>query len=203
MYCPSCGIEERGPSKFCRGCGTELDTVRSTIRRADAITDSAANARHEIGRALAAKIAEVNTARELEKISEEILPAIEKFLESPEERRLRQCREGVLTTVSGLGVGFFSKLIYVFVHDAQLFALIVGGIGVITFLIGLGMVINGVLFTVPRKRQTSKSGSPGERDIATTSHLDTPAQRDLIPPSVTEETTHHLKADSIKSTDPI
>jgi len=203
MYCPNCGIEERGPSKFCRSCGAELDGVRSTMRRADAITDSAASARHEIGRALAAKIAEVNTARELEKISEKILPAIEKFLESPEERRLRQCREGVLTTAAGLGVGFISKLIYIFVHDAQFFALIGGGMAVMTFLIGLGMIINGVLFTVPRKRHISKSVLAGEGDLAATSHLDAPDQRDFIAPSVTEGTTHHLKPVSIKSTDPI
>jgi hypothetical protein len=173
------------------------------IRRADPITDSAATARDEIGRAMAAKISEVKTARDLKKISEEILPAIEKFLESPEERRLRQTREGVLTTAGGLGIGFISTLIYFLVHDGQLFGLIGGGLGVLSFLFGLGMIINGVLFTVPRKLAISDSGLHRENEMAATNNLHAPAQPDSIPGSVTEGTTHQLAPHSIKSTDPI
>jgi hypothetical protein len=173
------------------------------IQRADPVTDSAAAARDEIGRAMAAKIAEVKNARDLKKISEDILPALEKFLESPEERRLRQTRDGVLTTAAGLGIAVISKMIYFLVHDAELFGLIAGGLGILSFLVGLAMIINGVFFTVPRKLAVSDSGLHGENGPAATNNLHLPAQPDSIPGSVTEGTTHQLKPDSIKSTDPI
>src|SRR6185369_1949254 len=103
MYCPSCGSEERQATQFCRACGTDLRAVRISLERPDSITASAVTAREEIGRAIAHKIRELETARDLEHVAEDVLPQIEKFLESPEEKRLRRIREGVVTAAGGLG----------------------------------------------------------------------------------------------------
>src|SRR5215831_6931799 len=105
MFCPSCGSEERQASQYCRACGTDLRAVRVSLERPDSITASAVSAREEIGRAVAQKIREVEDARELKKVAEDVLPQIEKFLESPDEKRLRRMRAGVI--VSALGVGIF------------------------------------------------------------------------------------------------
>ncbi len=103
MFCPNCGIEETSVNQFCRACGTDLRSVRFAVESPDSITASAASARDEIGRAVAFKIRETQSVKELKKVVEEVLPEIEKFLESPEEKRLRRVRVGTLISSIGLG----------------------------------------------------------------------------------------------------
>src|SRR5205807_6828751 len=104
MFCPGCGSEERQASQYCRACGTDLRPVRVSLERPDSITASAVSAREEIGRAVAQKIREVGDTRDLKRVAEDVLPKIEKFLESPEAKRLRRMRAGVI--VSSIGLGF-------------------------------------------------------------------------------------------------
>src|ERR1044072_374779 len=87
MYCPSCGSEERQKSQFCPPCGTDLRIVRNSLENPDAVTQSAISAREHIGMAVADKIRQLNSAKELELVAEDVLPHFEKFLESPEEKR--------------------------------------------------------------------------------------------------------------------
>ncbi len=74
MFCPSCGLEERQLNQFCRACGADLRNVRFALEKPDNITASAVSAREEIGRAVAAKIRETNSANELKKVAENVLP---------------------------------------------------------------------------------------------------------------------------------
>src|SRR5262245_59884044 len=110
MYCPSCGSEERQASQFCRACGVDLRAVRVSIERPDSITASAVSAREEIGRAVAQKIREVEDAKDLKRVAEDVLPQIEKFLESYEEKRLRRVRAGTIIGTSGLGAGILGLI---------------------------------------------------------------------------------------------
>src|SRR5438046_3397024 len=103
MFCPSCGSEERQASQYCRACGTDLRPVRVSIERPDSITASAVSAREEIGRAVAEKIREVEDSRDLKRVAEDVLPQIEKFIESYEEKRLRRVRAGVVVAARGFG----------------------------------------------------------------------------------------------------
>ncbi|HEY3102887.1 MAG TPA: hypothetical protein VGJ69_04810, partial [Pyrinomonadaceae bacterium] len=138
-------------TQFCRACGTDLRAVRLSLERPDSITASAVSARDEIGRAVAHKIREVEDAGELKKVAEDVLPQIEKFLESYEEKRLRRVRAGVVTAASGLGAAIFMILMSAFVRgpDAETF-LGLSGMGFTAFLIGLGLIINALFFTKPR-----------------------------------------------------
>src|SRR3954464_2103137 len=111
MFCPSCGSEERQASQYCRACGTDLGPVRISLERPDSITASAASARDEIGRAVAQKIREVEDARELKKVAEDVLPQIEKFLESPQEKRLRRIRVGSIIGSAGIGTSIALTLV--------------------------------------------------------------------------------------------
>src|SRR5690349_17426155 len=79
MYCPSCGSEERQKSQFCRACGTDLRIVRNSLENPDAVTQSAVSAREHIGLAVADKIRQMSTAKELERVAEDVLPHFEKF----------------------------------------------------------------------------------------------------------------------------
>ncbi|HEX6730906.1 MAG TPA: zinc ribbon domain-containing protein [Pyrinomonadaceae bacterium] len=202
MYCPSCGSEERQLSQFCRACGTDLRIVRNSLENPDAITQSAISAREHIGLAVADKIRQMKTAKDLERVAEDILPPFEKFLESPEEKRLRRIRAGVITAAIGLGASIVVILMAMDKIDVFPFITPV----LITFLVGIGMVINGLLFTVPRKQLPGDVG-----DALSQRALDsgfnralyeapTPANltNELAPSSkpqqvsITEHTTHHL-----------
>src|SRR5882762_3609410 len=152
MYCPGCGSEERQISQYCRACGTDLRVVRASLERPDAITESAVTAREQIGRAVAEKIREVDDARDLRRVAEDVLPQIEKFLESPEEKRLRRMRAGVITAAIGLGAGIPSALLIAILakgDEALPFLGMTFILSLVTFMIGLGLIINGRLLTQP------------------------------------------------------
>lgn len=193
MFCPSCGMEERFSTQFCRACGSNLRIVRSILEKPDSITASAANAREEIGRAFAQKIREAKDAVGMKIVAEDVLPEIEKFLESPEERRLRRIRVGSLISFIGLGAAIAFSIISSLV-DKEL--LIIAGMGVITLFIGLSFIFNGLLFTVPKKVLADKSSErESQRELEQLS-MDT---NELILPesnqvftSVVDETTKHL-----------
>lgn len=203
MYCPSCGSEERQLSQFCRACGTDLRIVRNSLENPDAITQSAISAREHIGMAVADKIRQMKSAKDLERVAEDVLPQFEKFLESPEERRLRRIRAGVITAAIGLGAAL--AMFVLALAEGDLLPLIAPGF--LIFLIGIGVIINGMLFTLPRKRL------PGDvHDALEQNMLDATLNRGALyeaptpanltnelapsvrpqPVSVAEHTTHHL-----------
>src|SRR5256884_7607716 len=202
MFCPSCGSEERQASQFCRACGSDLRAVRVSLERPDSITASAVSAREEIGRAVAQKIREVEDARELKKVAEDVLPEIEKFLESPEEKRLRRMRAGVVVASIGVGVTIMMTLLGSIAREADVQGFMGGaGAGIVLFFIGLGLLLNAFFFTRPRKDVTDHTAdahtqntldanysAPAQLRGETTSNLVRP------PGSVTEHTTLHLKS---------
>ncbi|HWN10283.1 MAG TPA: hypothetical protein VNO50_13630 [Pyrinomonadaceae bacterium] len=209
MYCPTCGSEERQLSQFCRACGTDLRAVRQGLERPDTITASAVSAREQISRALADKIRQLETGEDLEHVAEDVLPQLEKFLESPEEKRLRRLRAGVITAVVGLGVTL--GLFWASLQSEDLLPYI--ALGLIVFFIGLGTIINGLLLTVPRRSLANRSAeAESQRELesqiqnlssanqlrpftATTSDLPISPDQRVARPSVTEHTTHHLRED--------
>ena len=213
MFCPSCGSEERQASQYCRACGTDLRPVRVSLERPDSITASAVSAREEIGRAVAQKIRETGDSRDLKRVAEDVLPQIEKFLESPDEKRMRRMRAGVV--VSSIGVGFtILMLIQTSVAQANDVEGFLGGagIGIVTFCLGLGLILNALLFTRPRKGVQDHSAEaqaqnlldatyaapqlrPGQ-DVSTGMRAQTTSNLAQPRGSVTEHTTLHLKSDS-------
>jgi hypothetical protein len=202
MYCPSCGSEERQLSQFCRACGTDLRVVRTSLERPDAITASAVSAREQIGLAVADQIRQMRSGKDLEHVAEDVLPSFEKFLESPEERRLRRVRAGVITAAVGFAL---TLIMFIAALDkGEFFPFMIPGF--ITSMVGIGIVINGLLFTVP-----PKSLPGGTYDALAQQALDSAQNRARYEPppanltnelapgapsqlaSITEHTTHHLK----------
>jgi hypothetical protein len=214
MFCPSCGSEERQASQFCRACGTDLRTVRIGLERPDSITASAESAREEIGRAVAERIRQMEDAHTMERFAHAVLPKVEKFLESPEEKRLRRLRSGTITALLGLAAGIPSLLFRSIAHtyEAQILLGWVIVFALITFATGLGLLINGLLFSKARKGIADRTAdahvqnlldegfvrtSAGSRTEAH-STLRAPTTSNLVQPpgSVTDHTTLHLKSDS-------
>lgn len=203
MYCPSCGSEERQLSQFCRACGTDLRVVRNSLERPDAITASAVSAREQLGLAIADQIRQMRSGKDLEHVAEDVLPSFEKFLESPEERRLRRLRAGVIT--ASIGFAFSLAALLGALADSDFFPFMIPGF--ITFMVGIGIIINGLLFTLPRKQlpgdaydalaqqmlDSAQNRVRYEAPVPSgpTNELGPGTNPQLI--SVTEHTTHHLK----------
>jgi hypothetical protein len=171
----------------------DLRLVRTECEKPGALSTTATSARDEIGRAVADKIKDLKSAKELTKVVEEILPQISAFLETPEEKSLRRIRAGMITAAIGLGaVLTFASLGLTMKEDALLF---VAGIGLTIFMIGLGIAFNGWLFTIPKQQKTGQASltfvqTATESSPSTTTM--TTAQEQLFTPSVIEHTTHQL-----------
>jgi len=212
MFCPSCGSEERQASQFCRACGTDLRGVRVGLERPDSITESAISAREEIGRAVAEKIRGMEDARYMRRFAQFVLPRIDKFLESPEEKRLRRLRSGMITALIGIAIGVPAIAFISSVSDSDMKIFVAYAIvfGAITFATGLGLLVNGLLFSKPSKGIEDNSsearmqslidsgyappksgGEPGATHRShTTSNLASTSGS-----SITEHTTQHLKTE--------
>ena len=210
MFCPSCGSEEHQASQFCRACGTDLRVVRMGLERPDSITESAISAREEIGRAVAEKIRQMEDARYMRRFAQYVLPKIDKFLESPEEKRLRRLRSGSITSLIGLAIGIPAIAFAATIHDSDIEILLAYAIvfGAVTFATGLGLLLNGLLFSRPRKEEGQSSQARVQNLLdeeyappsTRSSGQPTPSFRSQTtsnlsptPGSVTEQTTHHLK----------
>jgi hypothetical protein len=211
MFCPSCGTEERQATQFCRACGTDLKRVRTSLEHPDSMTAVAVSAREELGRAVAEKIREVEDSRDLKRVVEDVLPKIEKFLESYEEKRLRRIRAGVIVAASGLGTGLLGMVLSLSLPgpDAES-ALMIVGLGAVAFFVGLGLVLNGSVFTRPRKGLEDLSAEARSQNLLDADYASPQLKAGEAPPSfrsqttsnlnqaggtsVTEGTTHHLSS---------
>lgn len=194
MYCPGCGIEETQANQFCRSCGTDLRTVRTALSRPDQLTEAGAVARRDISLAIADKIRAMRSAEDLSTVAEEVLPQIEKFLESPAERRLRRMRVGMILSSIGAGAAFGISLVTLFMGEWDL--LVIAGLGIVCFFLGLGFILNGMYLTMPKTALPESSGDAegqGELDATYGSPPElAPVEAKSLFPSVTEHTTRSL-----------
>ena len=211
MFCPSCGSEERQANQFCRACGTDLRAVHMGLERPDSITASAESAREEVGRAIAEKIRQMEDAHTMERFAHSVLPEVQKFLESPEEKRLRRLRSGTITALVGLAVGIPSLLFFlVDEHGPHKLLGWLTAFALITFATGLALLINGLLFSKPRTEIADGSSGalaqdlldgyarpPAGSRVESNPQLRAPTTSNLVHPagSVTEHTTLHLKSE--------
>lgn len=147
MFCPSCGLKDANANQFCRACGISLQPVRVAIERPDRITDSAAIARTEIGKAFADKIRSTESARDLKRIAEEVLPEVEKFLESPAEKRLRRMRTGTVISAIGFGAAIAFAIASIVKGDPDI--IMPAAAGFVTFFIGIAFIINARFHSLP------------------------------------------------------
>ena len=196
MFCPNCGLDEKQPNQFCRACGANLSPVIDAISRPDSVTAAAISAREEIGRAMAQKIREMSSASDIKKIAEDVLPEIEKFLESPEQKKLRRMRVGTTIAVIGFGVALIFALVAIIGGDQGFLS--ISALGAITFFVGVAFILNGYLHTLGKKEVADGSASAESQRILDMKTADLlPAQPASFEPvrpfrSVTESTTTHL-----------
>jgi hypothetical protein len=181
----------------------DLKTVRNRLEQPEALTASTVAAREEIVRAVATKIKQ----GQWWEVSA-IVPEVQKLFESPEERRLRlqradererlkRIRKGTITAAVGLGEVLFFLILSMLKAKILMFT----GPGLIVFLIGLGIIINGLFFTTPRQPDEDLSLAPTPPNTSNQLFGDLTVGKDR-PPSVTENTTALLQKKLI-NTDPL
>lgn len=209
MFCPACGLKEERPVQFCRACGADLRAVRAALEPSEAAEPSVAAAREEVARALATRIKDGEwwqvgaLAPEVEKLFESPSARRERLRRQDEEQRLGRLRNGTITAVVGLGLVILFQLLRIMDDRAVLLL----GPSILVFIIGLGLLVNGLFFTLPRDARrgaTRDEGRPTLPDIST-SELDASPRGELgaaasfIPNSVTEQTTQNLRAEPFKT----
>jgi hypothetical protein len=207
MYCPNCGIREDQPTQFCRTCGTDLRVVRVSLETPDQPSASSMTARDEVARAVAAKVQEGKWWQ-----LGAMVPEVERLFESPpmrelrllreaEAQRLRRLRAGVITSAVGLG----TILLLLLASLAKPDLLLLAGPSLLVLLVGLGIVINGLLFTVPKESAVTRLPEKQELDaLADSKNGETRADLSSVrppffPSSVTDQTTRHLSSELVKT----
>jgi hypothetical protein len=144
------------------------------------------------------KIREAEGSRDLERIAEDVLPNVEKFLESPQEKRLRRARAGVLTAATGVGAGILALLLLTTTFDQKTITFLIMGLGLAfaVFFIGLGLIVNSMFFTVPGKhlpiQPLDEKPLPGLDNLQASTGPILNEASPLTIASVTEHTTKHL-----------
>jgi len=191
MFCPNCGIDDKQPNQFCRSCGADMRSMLSVIDRTDGVTSSAVSAREEIGRAFAAKIRDLKSGKDLKIVTENVLPEIEKFLESPAEKRLRRIRTGAIIMLVGIGVFLAFGFLGMAKDGGDDGLLFISGLGVVAGSIGLAFLVNGLFFTIAGG-DTADATEEAERKKLLDSLSSDKQLPDASVFSTTEHTTQHL-----------
>ncbi len=186
MFCPGCGLQVSDDLKFCRQCGANLHGAREGMmaRSADEKLDWSKSW--------------------MESLPEE---ARKRLAPTPEEKRVSEIKDGVLTIFTGIGamifLYFFFNAVANKTGDGADIIRSLYWLGIVLVLIGAGMIFNGLFITKrlvkPKEQQTqssmSESSAPTAYPIALPAKTTDQLVVDAAQPagsSVTEDTTAHL-----------
>lgn len=200
MFCPQCGASGSEDLKFCKSCGANLQAVRQAVslRQPEEKFDWSKTWVAEMflsGEESVRRAAELDRLRGI----------------TPEVKRYTEIKAGVITSSVGLGVAIFLYFLMQGIilsgqnppSDAAILSRIWIA-GVIPFLIGIGLMINGLFVSkkqveVVRKDSTWKTkpaavGGPKEETGQYV--LGSADTTEFVSPnfSVTENTTKHLRS---------
>lgn len=192
MFCPQCGSAQSDEMKFCKVCGANLYAVR----RAVATRES--GEKFDWGKTWVAEMFMSGEEAVRRQAELERLQGL-----TPEVKRYREIKAGVITACAGLGVALF---LYVLMQGVILGGVTPGAAeilsriwvaGAIPLFVGLALIINGLVVSkklvevAGRGAQTGPNALEGGAQPQALRSADT---TEFVPPGfgVTEETTRHL-----------
>jgi len=193
MFCPGCGLNQSNELKFCKQCGANLQAIRQAVMPREA------GEKFDWSKTWVAEmfLSEGERKRRQEEIEKQ--RGI-----TPEVKRYNEIKGGVITSMVGVALMIF---LYFFMEG-----IIRGGtlpreaveivsriwiVGVIPFLVGLALIINGVFVSKKQAevlRQQFQLRSGDFDKVNESPALPAADTSGLIPSSasVTEGTTRHL-----------
>ncbi|CAN5154672.1 hypothetical protein BH18ACI2_BH18ACI2_24950 [soil metagenome] len=200
MFCPQCSAIQTEELKFCKSCGANLQAVRQAVslREPEEKFDWSKT-----------WVAEMFLSEGERKKREQALEHQRGM--TPEVKRYNEIKAGVITSCVGLGVMIFLYFLMQGIilsgqnppSDAAILSR-VWIAGVIPFLIGIGLMINGIfvskkLVEVVRKESSGKTkpaAVAGPKEETGQYVLGSADTTEFVSPnfSVTENTTKHLKS---------
>jgi len=198
MFCPQCGANQSEELKFCKVCGANLHAVRQAVATRET------GEKFDWSKTWVTEMFLSEGERKRREQELEIQQGI-----TPEVKRYNEIKAGVITSCAGLGVAIF---LYFFMQGIILSGQNPPGdneilsrvwiAGVIPFLIGLGLIINGVFVSKKLVEAVRKeiSGQPqptvlgGQSKDGEHRYLNAADTTEFISPnfSVTEDPTKHL-----------
>ena len=193
MFCPRCGANQTEELKFCNLCGANLQAVRQAVSTQET-GEKFDWSKSWVTEMFLSEGERKRRERELERRS-----GI-----TPEVKRYNEIKAGVITSCVGLGAAIFLFFMMRGIilsgqnppGDNEILSR-VWIAGVIPFLIGIGLIINGV-FVGRKLVEAAKKSAPlmpdalgGDREPPALNSADT---SEIVPNtfSVTEDTTKHL-----------
>ena len=204
MFCPQCGANQSEELKFCKVCGANLYAVRQAVATRET------GEKFDWSKTWVTEMFLSEGERKRREQELEIQHGI-----TPEVKRYNEIKAGVITSCAGLGVTIFLYFIMQGIilsgqnppSDNEILSRIWIA-GVIPFLIGLGLIINGMfvskkLVEAVRKEisgQTQPTALDGQRKDSEHRFLNAADTTEFVSPnfSVTEDPTKHLPGSGSK-----
>lgn len=188
MFCPQCGSNQSDDIKFCKTCGGNLSAVRQAVAMRE-IPE-----KFDWSKTWVAEMFLSEGERERRKEQLDLQRGI-----TPEVKRERELKAGVITSSIGIGVSIF---LYVIMQGVILTLRNPGSeveilsrvwvAGVIPFFIGLGLIVASLFVGRNRRKQATTDSLLGANAYQSLPPSDT--ERFARPPfSVTDQTTRHLE----------
>jgi hypothetical protein len=174
MFCPGCGVKVIDDTKFCKGCGASLLLVREAMTGQGKHFDWSKT-----------WVAEMFLTQE----EKDRLRGV-----TPEVKRNNEIKAGVITTLVGLGAMIFFRFFLEAVannesgNEAEIIRR-VWLIGVVPFLIGIGILFNGIVLSKVSLRSQEQPPSTDRLPAKPTNQLAESPATDF---SVIEHTTANL-----------
>jgi len=198
MFCPQCGANQSEELKFCKVCGANLLAVRQAVATRET------GEKFDWSKTWVTEMFLSEGERKRREQELELQHGI-----TPEVKRYNEIKAGVITSCAGLGVTIFLYFIMQGIilsgqnppGDNEILSR-VWIAGVIPFLIGLGLIINGLfvskkLVEAVRKEisgQTQPTALGEQRKDSEQRFLNAADTTEFVSPnfSVTEDPTKHL-----------
>ncbi|HEX8160635.1 MAG TPA: zinc ribbon domain-containing protein [Pyrinomonadaceae bacterium] len=193
MFCPQCGASQSEELRFCNLCGANLQAVRQAVQA------RGADDKFEWNKTWVAEMMLSETERKKRLAHIERERGV-----TPEVKRYNEIKAGVITSSVGVGVSIFLFFIMQGIvasgqnspGDNEILSR-VWIAGVIPFLIGLGIIVNGLFVSrlIVKVLKEEAAGATGALDAQAERPALRPADTTEFVPttfSVTEETTKHL-----------
>jgi hypothetical protein len=192
MLCPRCTSNQSDDIRFCTSCGANLQAVREAL-------DAPEGKKFDWGNTWVAEMFMSGQAAEIRKREMERQLGI-----TPEVKRYNEIKAGVIVSCVGIGVSVFLFFLMMGIAasagpDDAAILLRVWVAGIIPFMVGLALIING-LFVGKKMIEVMERGRKGTDALQdggpTPRGLRAADPNEFIPvnmSSVTDQTTRHLE----------